>query len=134
MKWLTWPGRLVAEVWATFKGNPRLYALFLAGPFTLGAMMVVLREAWDMRWKQPLEQLDILKWAVMMLGFTHLIVVVALAAVRVSGSGPGGFSFNVDADEEQAPPQQVTAHVEGEIRATVETDDGELPPEQRVKR
>lgn len=122
---------IVRAAWREFTENPRLYALFFAGPFTLVAFVWLAHVVAQPRWEQPLEQLDILKAAITLTGFTHMIVVIALAMVRVSGRGPGGFQFDVSSDDDDhSSTQRVT--VQGEVDVTKVEDTGELPPDKRL--
>lgn len=121
---------VVKTVWVEFTRNPRLYALFAAGPFSLSGFLWLSHVAAEPRWGQPLAQLDILKLAVVILGMTHMVVVVALAAVRVSGRGPGGFAFDVDGDGD-GKSEPITAKVEGDITVTPTDSKPATPPPER---
>lgn len=125
---------VVRAFWADFTRNQRLYFLFLAGPATLGVIIWAVHIAAEPRWESPAVQLDILKAVIILLALTHMVIVISMAAVRVSGRGPGGISFDVDADDRD-DPTTVTAHVEGNVQVTTPAvaDDGELPPDKRVK-
>lgn len=126
---------IIKAFWADYTRNQRLYFLFLAGPSTLGAVLWLVHIVSDARWESPAQQLEILKAVVVILAFTHMVIVISMAAVRVSGKGPGGIAFDIDGDGHDEP-QSVEAHVAGDVTITPkpsEADDGELPPDQRVK-
>ena len=104
-------------IWAEFIRNPRLYALLAGQPIVLATIIWLAEVVSEPRWAQPLKQLDILFWLIVILATTHAIIAIAMAAVRVKGTGPGGFSLDVGGDDDE---DVLTAKVEG----TVEVKNG----------
>lgn len=116
-------GRLVAwlhtvscAIWAELIRNPRLYALLAGQPILLGTLIWATRIVAARDWAQPALQLDILKLLIIILGVTHGIVAIAMAAVRVKGTGPGGFSLDVSQDDD-SPAVDVSVEAKASVKS-----------------